>query len=93
MLKLPVESESTEECAHTEPPPSSSFASFVCFAGRVAEITPMAMDLENPDFLTRTFIRRIDPAVFYWIFCCFRKVCLPILTFFKTLTSRSSKRC
>ena len=34
----------------------------------------MAMDLENPDCVTRYVIRRIDPAVFYWIFCCFRQV-------------------
>ena len=34
----------------------------------------MAMDLENPDCVTRYVIRRIDPAVFYWIFCCFRQL-------------------
>jgi hypothetical protein len=32
------------------------------------------MDLENPSCITRHVIRRIDPAFFYWIFCCFRTI-------------------
>ena len=41
---------------------------------RTRRFAPMAMDLENPDCVTRYFIRRIDPAIFYWIFCCFRQI-------------------
>jgi hypothetical protein len=32
------------------------------------------MFLENPSFLKRLVLRKIDPAFFYWIFCCFRTI-------------------
>ncbi len=32
------------------------------------------MDIENPNWFAVNVLRKIDPAIFYWIFCCFRTV-------------------
>jgi hypothetical protein len=43
------------------------------------------MDLDNPSFITLHVIRKIDPAIFYWIFCCFRTFIFVLDYIFDTL--------